>query len=139
MKKLVMPSLDKANEVLEKILKIADDNNLPYVFEASNELTIDFNVMIGVVRMVEVENEKPAKEDKPKRGRGRPPKKVEPLPNDNKDLIMVRRIVRSKNTKDPAEIANLIITNLNIKSQTTFESFGDVLGFIDKYGEQVFK
>lgn len=52
----------------------------------------------------------------------------------NDNMIMIRRVARTKNTDDPYLIANTIIGSINMQKQTTFKNVSDVIEFIKKNG-----
>lgn len=60
-------------------------------------------------------------------------------PEDNdpvvkKNMIMIRRVARAKNTDDPYMIADTIMSSVNMQNQTTFKDAGEVINFIREHG-----
>lgn len=51
-----------------------------------------------------------------------------------KNMIMIRRVARAKNTDDPYMIANTIMGSAEIQKQTTLKDAGEVIEFIKEHG-----
>lgn len=53
---------------------------------------------------------------------------------DTKNMIMIKRVARTKKTNDPKIIADTIMKSNPIREQTTFADANSIIQFIEKYG-----